>query len=111
MLNNKKKSITLTAESVITVTEGDTTRQVSVEGYSCTISSENPEDIRISRYQMSTEGKKLYKEYREQCHADYAAFEDAAYQIQDSMLASAGSDTADLGQRVTALEKQAMENI
>ena len=51
MLNNQKKSITLTAESVITVTEGDTTRQVSVEGYSCTISSENPEDIRISRYQ------------------------------------------------------------
>nr|WP_296906320.1 hypothetical protein [uncultured Marvinbryantia sp.] len=111
MLNNQKKSITLTAESVITVTEGDTTRQVSVEGYSCTISSENPEDIRISRYQMGTEGKKLYKEHREQCHADYAAFEDAAYQIQDSMLASAGSDTADLGQRVTALEKQAMENI
>ena len=111
MLNNQKKSITLTAESVLTVTEGDTTRQVSVEGYSCTISSENPEDIRISRYQMGTEGKKLYKEHREQCHADYAAFEDAAYQIQDSMLASAGSDTADLGQRVTALEKQAMENI
>lgn len=111
MLNNQKKSITLTAESVITVTEGDTTRQVSVEGYSCTISSENPEDIRISRYQMGTEGKKLYKEHREQCHADYAAFEDAAYKIQDSMLASAGSDTADLGQRVTALEKQAMENI
>ena len=111
MLNNQKKSITLTAESVITVTEGDTTKQVSVEGYSCTISSENPENIRISRYPMGTEGKKLYKEHREQCHADYAAFEDAAYQIQDSMLASAGSDTADLGQRVTALEKQAMENI
>ena len=45
MLNNQKKSITLTAESVITVTEGDTTKQVSVEGYSCTISSENPENI------------------------------------------------------------------
>lgn len=111
MLNNQKKSITLTAESVITVTEGDTTKQVSVEGYRCTISSENPEDISISRYPQGTDGKKLYKEHREQCHADYAAFEDAAYKIQDSMLASAGSDTADLGQRVTALEKQAMENI
>lgn len=88
MLNNQKKSITLTAESVITVTEGDTTRQVSVEGYSCTISSENPEDIRISRYQMGTEGKKLYKEHREQCHADYAAFEDAAYVLQDEMIAA-----------------------
>lgn len=88
MLNNQKKSITLTAESVITVTEGDTTRQVSVEGYSCTISSENPEDIRISRYQMGTEGKKLYKEHREQCRADYAAFEDAAYVLQDEMIAA-----------------------
>ena len=88
MLNNQKKSITLTAESVITVTEGDTTKQVSVEGYSCTISSENPEDIRISRYQMGTEGKKLYKEHREQCRADYAAFEDAAYVLQDEMIAA-----------------------
>ena len=111
MLNNQKKNITLTAESVITVTEGDTARQVSVEGYSCTISSENPEDIRISRYPQGTEGKKLYKEHREQCHADYAAFEDAAYRIQDSMLASADSASEDLAQRVTALEKQAMENI
>ena len=88
MLNDQKKSITLTAESVITVAEGDTTKQVSVEGYSCTISSENPEDIRISRYQQGAEGKKLYKEHREQCRADYAAFEDAAYALQDEMIAA-----------------------
>lgn len=88
MLNNQKKSITLTAESVITVTEGDTTKQVSVEGYRCTISSENPEDIRISRYPQGTDGKKLYKEHREQCRADYAAFEDAAYVLQDEMIAA-----------------------
>lgn len=86
MLSKEKKSITLTAESVIEVTEGDATKQVSVEGYSCTISSEDPEDIRISRYQQGTEGKKLYKEHREQCRADYAAFEDAAYALQDEML-------------------------
>ncbi|MFR8171215.1 MAG: hypothetical protein ACLU9Q_10390 [Marvinbryantia sp.] len=88
MLNNQKKSITLTAESVITVTEGDTTKQVSVEGYRCTISSENPEDISISRYPQGTDGKKLYKEHREQCRADYAAFEDAAYVLQDEMIAA-----------------------
>lgn len=88
MLSKEKKSITLTAESVIEVTEGDATKQVSVEGYSCTISSEDPEDIRISRYQQGTEGKKLYKEHREQCRADYAAFEDAAYALQDEMLAA-----------------------
>lgn len=88
MLNDQKKSITLTAESVVTVADGDTTKQVSVEGYSCTISSENPEDIRISRYPQGTDGKKLYKENREQCRADYAAFEDAAYALQDGMLAA-----------------------
>lgn len=88
MLDNTKKSITLTAESVIAVADGDTTKQVSVEGYSCTISSENPEDIRISRYPQGTDGKKLYKEHREQCRADYAAFEDAAYALQDDMLAA-----------------------
>lgn len=54
----------------------------------CTISSENPEDIRISRYPQGTDGKKLYKENREQCRADYAAFEDAAYALQDGMLAA-----------------------
>lgn len=111
MLNNQKKSITLTAESVVTVTEGDTTKQVSVEGYSCTINSGNPEDMNISRYPMGAEGKKLYKEHREECRADYAAFEETAYQIQDSMLASAGSAAADLEQRVAAIESQVVNNI
>lgn len=87
MLQNTKKNITLTAESVISVTEGDTAKQVSVEGYSCSIDSGNPDDIRISRWFQGTEAKKVYKERRGECHADYAAFENAAYALQDGMIA------------------------
>lgn len=87
MLKNQVKKITLTANSAITVTEGDSTREVLVEGYTCTIDSANPKNMNVSKYPASPEGKELYKDNREACRADYAAFEDAAYALQDELIA------------------------
>lgn len=73
---NMKKSITLTGESMI---DG-----VQAEGYSATINSENPEDITFSSWQTD---KALYKANRVQCRKDAAEFEDAAYTLQDELIA------------------------
>lgn len=73
---NYKKSITLTGGSCI---DG-----VQAEGYSATINSENPEDITLSSWQTD---KELYKKNRSQCRQDAAEFEDAAYAIQDELIA------------------------
>lgn len=48
--------------------------------YSCTIPMDNPKDMRITSTRLSPE---LYKEHRDICRADLAAFEDAAYELQD----------------------------
>lgn len=92
MLREQDKKITLTAKSVIMVTDGDNTREVSVEGYSCTIDSENPENMNVSRYFASNEGRELYKDNRSECRTDYAAFEDAAYALQDEMIAEKSAE-------------------
>lgn len=95
MLTNEKRSITFTATSSVEVAEGDSTKEVAVEGYSCTIDSDNPGKMNVSKYYMSEEAKAVYKEHRAQCRADYAAFEDAAYAIQDEMIAEkAAQETA-----------------
>lgn len=73
---NMKKSITLTGESVIDGTQA--------EGYSATINSDNPEDITFSNWQTD---KALYKANRTQCRLDKAEFEDAAYALQDELIA------------------------
>lgn len=75
MLEMKKKT-TITGKSVI---DG-----VAVEGYSASIDSENPENMTLSSWQ---ERKDLYKVNRETCRKDAADFEDAAYAIQDKMIA------------------------
>lgn len=88
MLREKTKSITLKANSAVEVTEADgTVKLVNVEGYTCTINSDNPVDINIGKYFVSTQAKALYKEHREECHADYAAFENECYALQDEMIA------------------------
>ena len=87
MLKNQTKKITITANSSIMVTEGDTTKEVLVEGYSCKIDSENPKNMEISKFFTSNDMKAVYKANRETCRADYAAFEDAAYALQDEMIA------------------------
>lgn len=92
MLKNQKKNITLTANSVVSVVEGEITREVIVEGYSCTIDSENPDKMNVSKYFQSDEGRSLYKEHRAACRADYAAFEDAAYELQDELIAEKAAE-------------------
>ena len=71
-----KKKITLTGESLI---DGK-----QAEGYQATIDSANPEDMVFSSWQTD---KALYKANRVQCRKDAAAFEDAAYAVQDAMIA------------------------
>lgn len=73
---NYKKSVTITGSSMI---DG-----AQAEGYSATISSDNPEDITLSSWQVN---KELYKANRNQCRKDAAEFEDTAYAIQDEMIA------------------------
>ena len=72
---NYKKSVTVTGGSYI---DG-----VQAEGYTATISSDNPEDITLSSWQTD---KALYKANRAQCRKDAAEFEDVAYAIQDEMI-------------------------
>lgn len=89
MLKNQKKEIKITGQSVVTVTDGESTRDVKLEEYSCTINSENPNDFRISRVPNGSDYKTYYKDNRDECHEDYKAFEDAAFALQDQMIAEA----------------------
>ncbi len=66
------KKITLNGESRI--------NGVSAEGYRAEISSENPQDMTITSWQIDRE---VYKANRETCRADRAEFEDAAYELQE----------------------------
>ncbi len=76
MLSTIKKSITLTGNSTI---DG-----VLAEGYQAVINSDKPEEMTISSWQQD---KAAYKANRTQCRKDAAEFEDAAYALQDEMLA------------------------
>lgn len=78
---NITKSITLKGTSTI---DG-----VVVEGYQAVINSANPNEMNISSWQQN---KPLYKENRAQCRADKAEFEDAAYALQDELLAEKGAE-------------------
>lgn len=89
----KTKSITLKGFSVV--------NGVNVEGYSAEINSENPEDITMSSWQQD---KSLYKANRSTCRADQAEFEDAAYAIQDEMIAEKVAEKA-LSATTTSTEK------
>ena len=71
-----KKEITLTGESTI---DG-----VVAESYRAIINSENPIDMILSSTQRN---KALYKANRTICRADEAEFEDAAYALQDKLIA------------------------
>lgn len=80
-----KKSITITGSSVI---EG-----VIAEGYQAVIDGENPSEMNLSSWQQD---KAAYKANRTQCRKDAADFEDAAYALQDEMIAEkeAAAETA-----------------
>lgn len=76
-----KKEITLTGESKI---DG-----VTAQSYRAVINSENPSDMTLTSVQRD---KALYKENRATCRADEAEFEDAAYALQDEMLAEVAAE-------------------
>lgn len=57
---------------------------VKVVQHTCILPLDNPQDMRISMTKLNAP---LYKENREICRADFAAFEDAAYQLQDNYIA------------------------
>lgn len=71
-----KKEITLTGTSKI---DG-----VVAAGYQAKINSDHPEEMTLTNWQSD---KELYKNNRATCRADQAAFEDAAYILQEELIA------------------------
>lgn len=74
-----------------TLTFTDTVQRVgytTIEGvrvvqYTAIIPSDNPENMRITITKLNND---MYKTYRTLCRADYAAFEDAAFALQDEYI-------------------------
>lgn len=60
---------------------------VKVVQYTCTIPVDQPENMRIGIVKMDTD---LYKANRATCRSDYAEFEDAAYELQETCMARQG---------------------
>lgn len=80
---NLKQSIVMTGESVI---DG-----VTAAGYRAEINSTTPEDMTLSNW---VQDKAMYKANRNECSTDKLAFEDAAYALQDKLIAEkAASET------------------
>ena len=52
-------------------------------GFQAQIDSDKPENMTLSNWQTDTQ---LYKENRDVCRADQAAFEDYAYSVQDQLI-------------------------
>lgn len=61
---------------------------VKVVQHTCTISSENPEEMRVSMVKLNAD---LYKDNRETCRNDFAVFEDAAYVLQAELIEKANA--------------------
>lgn len=61
---------------------------VKVVQHTCTISSENPEEMRVSMVKLNAD---LYKDNRETCRNDFAVFEDAAYELQAELIEKANA--------------------
>lgn len=60
---------------------------VKVVQYTCVIPADKPQEMRLGISKLDVE---MYKANREICRADYAEFEDAAYQLQEEYLAKIG---------------------
>lgn len=56
---------------------------VKIVQYSCLIPLDNPQGMRISMTKMNAD---LYKANRDVCRADFAKFEDAAYELQEAYI-------------------------
>lgn len=61
---------------------------VKIVQHTCTISSENPEEMRVSMVKLNAD---LYRDNRETCRNDFAVFEDAAYALQAELIAKANT--------------------
>lgn len=57
---------------------------VRIAQHTCTIMSDNPNDMRVVMTKLDAN---LYREHRDVCRADFAIFEDAAYQLQEELIA------------------------
>lgn len=71
-----EKKITLTGQSMIDGT--------IAEGYQAVIDSTDPSNMNMTSWQAN---KALYKANREQCRHDEYEFEEAAYALQDALIA------------------------
>lgn len=71
-----EKKITLTGQSMIDGT--------IAEGYQAVIDSADPNNMNMTSWQAN---KALYKEHRAQCRQDECEFEEAAYALQDALIA------------------------
>jgi len=57
---------------------------IKVVQHTCTISSEDPQQIRVGMVKLDNE---MYKANRAICRDDYAVFEDSAYALQEELIA------------------------
>lgn len=60
---------------------------VKIVQYTCVIQANDPTDMRISITKLDPIA---YKANRDICRADFAEFEDAAYKLQEELLAKIG---------------------
>lgn len=96
MLKNIIKNVTLSGNSVVTVTEDDIARNITMKNFECKINSDNPEKpIEFSNFFVSEEAKSLYIDHKDEVRKDIADFEDAAFELQKKMIAEKQTDTAE----------------
>ena len=77
-------SATLTIKDSITRTGYTEINGVKVLQHTCTINTDNPEQMSFNSVKLN---KDLYKANRGICRADIAEFEDGAYDLQEQYLA------------------------
>lgn len=77
-LKNKNQSISLSAQSVISIADDE----VVVLYLNATLDSANPGNMSINRIIVDNA---IYREHHTECLADQTAFEDAVYAIVDNM--------------------------
>ena len=57
---------------------------VKVAQHTCTISSSDPNQMRVGMVKLD---EQMYKNHRSTCRNDYSVFEDAAYALQEELIA------------------------
>lgn len=74
---------TLTFKDTVQRVGYTTINGVKVVQYTATIPSDEPQNLRIAITKLDNE---MYKANRAICRADYAAFEDAVFELQDKYI-------------------------